>query len=84
MADKPSHGQGSARSAAKALIISLGVKRVAGWCGVTEHAVYQWFHRGTEAEPIPPKHAAGIAGGAFSAGVEIDLWVLLPSLPRSA
>lgn len=71
----------SPRELAKALILQLGVKRVANWCGVTPDAVHQWFARGTDEEPIPPKHVPRILAGASQAKLKVNASVLWPAGP---
>lgn len=71
----------SARARCKHLILKvLGVKRVAGWCGVAEDTVYQWLGRGTEDKPIPTDRVAEIINGAQAAGLEAPLPVLWPAM----
>lgn len=69
------------RDRAKALILkSLGVGRVAGYCGVGEAAVYQWLSRGTDAMPIPPDRVPDIIKGAKAEGLDAPLAVLWPAM----
>lgn len=73
------------RDRAKTLVLrTLGVSRVASWCGVTENAVYQWLSRGTDQEPIPPRAAGKIAASARAEGVTVDLSVLWPAIKGAA
>lgn len=70
------------RDAARRLILKdLGLARVAAWCGVAESTVYQWLHRGTDARPIPERNAMLIFRAATRAGIQIDLFVLIPGFP---
>jgi hypothetical protein len=69
------------RDQAKALILkTLGVKRVAHWCGVEEATVYQWLSRGTDEEPIPTNRVAPIVKGARADGLDAPLAVLWPAM----
>lgn len=71
----------SPRDRAKALILkTLGVRRVAEWCGVAEDTVYQWLSRGTDLEPIPPARVPLIVRGARDAGLAAPLDILWPAL----
>lgn len=71
----------SARARCKHLILKvLGVKRVAGWCGVPEDTVYQWLARGTEETPIPTRRVAAIIAGAKAEGLEAPIGVLWPAM----
>lgn len=58
---------------------TLGVRNVAAWCGLTENAVYQWFRRASDAEPIPPVHVLPVVLGAFRAGQRFDISILWPA-----
>lgn len=69
---------------AKQLILkTLGVRRVASWCGVGEMAVYQWLQRGSDAEPIPPARVAAIVAGAKAEGLEAPIGVLWPAMAEA-
>ena len=73
------------RELAKDLILNvLGVRAVAGWCNVSEAAVYQWMSRGTDRRPIPTDRAISIINGARASGVLFDPRVLGPELPSGA
>lgn len=78
------NSQASPKAAAKALIMRLGVKRVAGWCGVSDFAVYQWFSRATDDQPVPLRHVAAIVRGGEQAGERIDPRALWPGMPEHA
>lgn len=68
----------SPRDRAKTLILkTLGVGKVAAWCGVGEMAVYQWLQRGTDEKPIPAERVPTIVRAARAEGHAIeagDLW----------
>jgi hypothetical protein len=75
------HADRASRSPARDLILNtLGAKRVAEWCGVTEAAVYQWLSRGTEDAPVPARYVSLIVRGAKREGVSFDLAQLMPGL----
>jgi hypothetical protein len=59
---------------------TLGVKRVADWCGVGEAAVYQWLSRRSEESPIPPRHVPAVIAGVRRAGLKVDLSQIWPEL----
>lgn len=61
----------------------LGVRRVAGWCGVAEATVYQWLQRGTDAAPIPTHHVPAIVNGARAAGLDAPIGVLWPAMAEA-
>lgn len=58
----------------------LTAARIARWCKVSEAAVYQWLHRGTEDAPVPARVVPDIAAGAESEGLSFDLGVLWPAM----
>lgn len=70
----------------KTLILkTLGVGRVARWCGVREVAVYQWLNRGTDERPIPPDFVPAIVKGAQAEGIAIaasTLWPAMEGMPQ--
>ncbi len=67
--------------AARTLVLkTLGVKRVAAWCGVGEATVYQWLSRGTAGSPIPPERIPSIVAGAQAEGLTFDVGVLWPAM----
>lgn len=71
----------SNREAARALILqTLTVRRVAGWCAISDSGVHQWLHRGTDDEPIPARVVPTIAKGAAADGIDFDLGVLWPAM----
>lgn len=75
----------SPKERAKALLLkTLGVKRVAHWCGVEEATVYQWLSRGTDEEPIPPARVAAIVTGAKAEGLDAPVAVLWPAMAGNA
>lgn len=70
-----------AETPARALLLTtLGVQRVARWCGVSEAAVYQWLHRGTATAPVPASRVPAIAKGAALEGLDFDLGDLWPAM----
>ena len=72
----------SVRQRARTVLLkTLGAKRVADWCSVSEATVYQWISRGTEDRPIPPERIADISRGAAAAGLKFDLRDLWPGMP---
>jgi len=74
------HPASSPRERAKTLILrTLGVRRIADWCGVGEAAVYQWLSRGTDEEPIPPERVLKIIEGARAESLDAPLEVLWPA-----
>lgn len=63
--------------ASEIILKTLGVKRVAAWCAVSEQTPYQWLVRGTEEHPIPLKYVPAIVRGARAEGMSLsfsDLW----------
>jgi len=69
------------RERAKALILkTLGVRRVAAWCGVEDATVYQWLSRGTEQKPIPPDRVPAILAGARAEKLDAPVAVLWPEM----
>jgi hypothetical protein len=63
--------------ATNAVLRTIGVKRIAAWCGVSEATPYQWLSRGTDEYPIPPKWVPIIIRNAKAEGLEVewaDLW----------
>lgn len=87
MADEGCHSTAplGSRAAAKVVILEdLGVRRVAGWCNVSEAAVYQWLSRGTDLEPIPVKRVSAIVNGARADGLAINARVLWPAMAALA
>jgi hypothetical protein len=84
MAAKACHAPIPNKAAARSLILrTLGVRRVADWCGKSEAAVYQWLSRGTDEEPIPPSEVPAILNGAREAGLKADLSVLWPAMAEA-
>ena len=84
MAETSCHASPSPKAAARDVILkTLGVKRIADWCGCSEAAVYQWISRGTDAEPIPPAKVAMITVGASAAGIAFDVRALWPAMPAA-
>lgn len=79
-ADSHAASEGAKDRARTLILKTLGVRRVAGWCGVTEDAVYQWLSRGTDAAPVPPQRVASIVAGAKAEGLEAPLDVLWPAM----
>lgn len=66
---------------ARDLIIRiLTVRRIAGWCDVTEGAVHQWLCRGSEEAPIPARRVPVIAAGAAREGIDFDVGLLWPAV----
>lgn len=71
----------SAHARAKNLLLKvLGARRVAAYCGVAELTVYQWLQRGSDAAPIPARHAPAIVAGAKADGIDCPIEVLMPGL----
>lgn len=69
------------RERARTLLLkTLGVARVAKWCGVEEATVYQWISRGTELEPIPTQRVAAIVKGARAENLDAPVKVLWPAM----
>lgn len=58
----------------------LGVRRVAGWCGVDELTPYKWLERGTDARPIPTEHVPAILNGAKADGLDAPVEILWPAM----
>ncbi|MBJ7446829.1 MAG: hypothetical protein JHC81_04780 [Brevundimonas sp.] len=58
----------------------LTVRRIAGWCCVSEGAVHQWLCRGTDDAPIPAKRVPVIAAGAAKSGLDFDVGMLWPAM----
>ena len=77
--DEPVAGH---REGLRALLLKkLTVKRVAGWCDVSEAAIYQWISRGTPEEPIPPSHVPAIIKGAKADGLPpFDIGIIWPAM----
>lgn len=76
---------GTPRDRAKALILkTLGAKRVAGWVGVTEDAIYQGLSRATDAKPVPASWVPAIVAGAKAEGLEAPVDVLWPAMAGAA
>lgn len=71
----------SPKARAKVVILkTLGVAKVAAWCGVGEMTVYQWLQRGTDEKPIPTDHVPTIVKAARAEGFEVDPHVLWPAM----
>lgn len=73
----------SGRDRAVSELRRLAPKRIAGWCSVSELAVYQWMSRlrnGT-IQTIPLKHLIAIRDGAKRDGLKADLRALWPDMP---
>ena len=74
----------TSRDRVKTLILkTLGIGRVAAWCGVREAAVYQWLNRGTDERPIPPDFVPAIINGAKAEGLDVDLATLWPAMAEA-
>lgn len=58
----------------------LTVRRVSGWCGVSEGAVHQWLHRGNAEAPVPRARVPVIAGHAAAEGFDFDVGLLWPAM----
>lgn len=58
----------------------LTVRRIAGWCEVTEGAVHQWLCRGTDHAPIPAVRVPVIAARAAREGFDFDVGLLWPAM----
>ncbi len=85
MTDAPCHAEAdpSVRQRAKALVLrGLGVKRVAGWCGIKVDTVYQLLGRGTNEHPLPLSYVAKIVAGAKADGIDFDPAVLWPGFDQ--
>lgn len=74
----------SPRVEAKRLIQELGIGHVADWCGLSEAAIYKWFERATDLEPVPTRHVPKIVAGAQRVGKAVDVRVLCPGWPAVA
>ena len=66
------------------ILKDLGARRCAGWCKVSELAVYKWLERGTDEAPIPARHALAIVAGARADGLDAPLEVLWPAMAEGA
>jgi len=75
-----SPGANAAESARDLILRVLTLRRVAGWCDVSESAISQWLRRGTAEAPIPARVVPTIAKGAAAEGIEFDLGVLWPDM----
>jgi hypothetical protein len=71
---------GVAEDARDLILRILTLKRVAGWCGVSESAVSQWLRRGTVDAPVPARVVPVIAKGAAAVSIEFDLGLLWPAM----
>jgi len=85
MQTSPCHASDSptldaAEDARDLILRILTLRRVAGWCDVSESAVSQWLRRGTDDAPIPARVVPIIAKGAASLGIEFDLGLLWPDM----
>lgn len=75
-------GEAPAPETAREVILRLTPKRIAGWCNVTESAVWQWLSRKADtAEPVPPRHVPAIIAGARAEGLTFNARTLWPAMP---
>ncbi|MNS33783.1 hypothetical protein D3C72_659010 [compost metagenome] len=81
MLAEPCHAPDSPVDEPRDLVLRvLTVTRIARWCDVSESAVYQWLHRGTDDAPVPSRVVPSIAAGAEAEGLSFDLGVLWPAM----
>lgn len=70
----------SAKDARDLILRILLVRRISRWCDVSESAVHQWLHRGTEQAPVPVARVPVIAGNAAAEGLDFDVGLLWPAM----
>lgn len=66
--------------AASVIRETIGVRRVAAYCRVSEATPYQWLSRGTDEHPIPPRYVPMIVQGARGDGIAVDWEALWPGV----
>lgn len=69
-----------AKDARDLVLRVLTVRRIARWCDVSDSAVHQWLHRGTDQAPVPASRVPVIAGNAAAEGFSFDVGLLWPAM----
>ena len=62
-----------------AILKTLGVRRVSGWCSVSDAAVYQWLSRAK----IPMIYVPKIISGARREGLAVDVAIFWPEFAEA-